>query len=219
MAKMDCVVALDTSDQYLTLVLKTPKGVFSYHKPVQMAAQKALNVLNNLCLEANVSLSDIGCFAVTIGPGRFAGIRSSIALIQGLAWGLGVKVVAIPTLSAWAQGAFDRLGVDRVWVCMDARMAQWAQQRFESAPQKGAANPILLSQEALVEEASLRKDKGWVVVGTALDHEVFGSGVFKGIEIRADFQLQPQDLLVCAAYLPMMDPLDLAPLYLRPAVV
>lgn len=211
MAKPAYIVALDTTDAYLTVALKTPKGVWSYHEPVQKAAQMALGVLHDLLGQAECTLQQIDCFAVTVGPGRFAGTRSGIAIIQGLAWALDCQVIAIPTLYAWAVGAKKRLQAERVWVCMDARMDQWASQCFG---EEADGEPVLLRVEDLEQKALGLSGEDWVLVGTGLDGTAFAA-----VQIIKEFVLQPEDLLDCAAHLPLLNPLSLEPVYLRPAVV
>jgi tRNA threonylcarbamoyladenosine biosynthesis protein TsaB len=49
-------------------------------------------------------LSSVELLAIIAGPGSFTGLRIGMAAIQGLAIAGGLKVVAVPTLEAMAQG-------------------------------------------------------------------------------------------------------------------
>ncbi len=57
------------------------------------------------------SVRDIGLIGVTIGPGRFTSLRIGLATAQGLAVGLGVRVVPIPAHLALASTAAAVLAI------------------------------------------------------------------------------------------------------------
>lgn len=68
-------------------------------------------------------LSDIKAVVVAIGPGTFNGLRVGLSVAKGLAYGLGIPIIGIPTLDVVAYPhvgtrapirAFVRAGRDRV---------------------------------------------------------------------------------------------------------
>ena len=78
-----------------------------------------------------IGFSDIGAFAVTVGPGSFTGVRIGVSLVKGLAFGRTVPCVPLSTLEALAEnlrGMSDAIVVP----CMDARRAQVYTAIFES---------------------------------------------------------------------------------------
>jgi tRNA threonylcarbamoyl adenosine modification protein YeaZ len=50
------------------------------------------------------TLRDIRAVAIGLGPGSFTGLRAGMSLAKGLAVGLGVPMVGIPSLVAWLDG-------------------------------------------------------------------------------------------------------------------
>jgi tRNA threonylcarbamoyladenosine biosynthesis protein TsaB len=74
--------------------------------------QLLVPAVDALLKAAGWQLSDIGVFAVSIGPGSFTGLRVGLATIMGFRMVTGAKVVAVPTLEAMAlnlQGSQGRL--------------------------------------------------------------------------------------------------------------
>ena len=91
------------------------------------ASRVALPSLLALVASRGWRLQDVGAVAYGQGPGGFTGLRTACAVAQGLAFGLGIPVLAVDSLCLVAQAAragrpdaFAPGGV--VWVAMDARM-------------------------------------------------------------------------------------------------
>jgi tRNA threonylcarbamoyladenosine biosynthesis protein TsaB len=47
-------------------------------------------------------MSDIDCFAISIGPGSFTGLRIGLSTVKGLSYATGKPVTTVPTLEALA---------------------------------------------------------------------------------------------------------------------
>ena len=78
----------------------------------------AQDLLNN----CGVTLSEVDCLAVAVGPGSFTGLRIGISTVKGLAWGADKPCAAVSTLEAMA---WPMAHVDGLLCCaMDARRKQ-----------------------------------------------------------------------------------------------
>jgi tRNA threonylcarbamoyladenosine biosynthesis protein TsaB len=86
-------------------------------------AQQLLKLVEQVLAEGQVSLSMLDGLAASIGPGAFTGVRISVAVAQGLAFGAGLKVVPITTLEALSMQVLQRDAV-RAIACLDARMGE-----------------------------------------------------------------------------------------------
>lgn len=81
-----------------------------------------LPMIDSLLQNSETPLSSIDCFACSVGPGSFTGIRIGIAAIKGLCDGTGKKALAVSTL----EGLARNLAGQDVLACavMDARCNQ-----------------------------------------------------------------------------------------------
>jgi tRNA threonylcarbamoyl adenosine modification protein YeaZ len=69
---------------------------------------------------AGAAAGALGLIAVTVGPGRFTGIRAALALAHGIGASTGAPVVGVTVGEAIAD-AFPRLGRRRLLVATDSR--------------------------------------------------------------------------------------------------
>ena len=80
-------------------------------------------MVDSVLAQARLTLSMVDGIAASVGPGAFTGVRISISVAQGLAFGSGLPVVPVSTLEALAWQAM-RGGAERVVACLDARMGE-----------------------------------------------------------------------------------------------
>ena len=69
------------------------------HATVELAPEAA-----RLLRRIGISEDRLSGLALTVGPGSFSGLRSGVAFAKGLAFGRGLKIVAVPTLDVLAFG-------------------------------------------------------------------------------------------------------------------
>jgi len=102
-----------------------------------------------ICREAQIPLSHIDAYAVTLGPGSFTGIRIGLAFVKGLALISQKTVVGVSTLRALALGV-DEEGLISPWI--DARRGEIYGALFEK---RGGELITLLEARALSPELFL----------------------------------------------------------------
>ncbi len=92
------------------------------------ASAALIPAIQGLLARAGLTLSDLDAIVIGRGPGSFTGVRTACSVAQGLAFGVGVPVLAIDTLMAVAEDAHWRAAVTEVVAVLDARMDEvyWA---------------------------------------------------------------------------------------------
>jgi tRNA threonylcarbamoyladenosine biosynthesis protein TsaB len=149
-----CSVALLLNGELIVRSLEAGKS----------SAQQLLTMVEEVMAEGQVSLSMLDGLAASIGPGAFTGVRISVAVAQGLAFGAGLQVAPVTTLEALALQALALHAWDTlprpvaspvpVIACLDARMGEvyWGCFRADaargvrasSAPQVGSPAAVAL---------------------------------------------------------------------------
>ena len=117
-------VAIETSSDRLSIAVG--HGDQTTADAIDGAGQKnselALPLLHRLLKAAAISLNEIDVVVFGQGPGSFTGVRIACGLAQGLAFGLGKPVMAVPsTLVLAAQAGMD---AKKIVVAIDARMGE-----------------------------------------------------------------------------------------------
>lgn len=81
-------------------------------------------MVRSLMTAAGLRMTDLDGLVCGIGPGSFAGVRIGVAYAKGLAAGLSLPVVGIPSLAMLAQAAIRSHQASHVLAAIDARMDQ-----------------------------------------------------------------------------------------------
>jgi tRNA threonylcarbamoyladenosine biosynthesis protein TsaB len=217
------VLAVDTATEASSVALLSGEELICRHTEGGPShAQQILGMVEAVLAEAQVSLSLLDGIAASIGPGSFTGVRISVAVAQGLAFGAGLRVVPVSTLEALAFHAM-RHGAAHVLACLDARMGEVYWGCFAADLVRGVA----ASSPASV------GPPGSVVLPVPGPHRGIGRGftAYPALAALPGLELDPDD----GRALPNardfarlgalrfrlaegLDPADISPLYLRDKV-
>lgn len=82
-----------------------------------------LKMAEDMLSDLEITVSDIDCVAVSVGPGSFTGVRIGVAAAKGLCWGGDKPCIGVSTLEAMAHQLRDREDVI-IASAMDARRGE-----------------------------------------------------------------------------------------------
>ena len=126
-------------------------------------ADLILPMIDELLAEAGCKLKDLDGLAFGRGPGGFTGLRIAAGVIQGLAYGAGLRVAPVSSLAAVAfltsspssPSAPSSPSTYGILVCNDARMNEvyWGCYRFDP---DDPCVPVVLASEAVGPEHSVQ---------------------------------------------------------------
>ncbi len=217
------LLAIDTSTEALSIALLTEQGTSERGlETARGQAEQILSLIDAVLGEAGVRLSQLDGIVAGVGPGSFTGVRISVAVAQGLAYGAGLPVVPVTSLEALAFPLIET-GADRVIACLDARMGEIYWGCFAADPVRGlrALGTLQVAAADRVRLPSIDRYRG-VGRGFTAYPEL---AALAGVEVDA----------LCAAMLPNaadmarlgvlrlaagagVDPADLKPEYVRDKV-
>lgn len=117
------------------MAVQTDEGSFGVSREVGRGhAEEILGMVDGSLREAGITLGMLDAIVASIGPGSFTGVRISVSVAQGLAFGAGIPVIAVTTLEALAiqalatgaasAGQGPAGGPCNVLACLDARMGE-----------------------------------------------------------------------------------------------
>jgi len=217
------VLALDTATEACSVALLSGDECISRSaEGGRSHAQQVLEMVEAVLAEAEGSLSMLDGIAASIGPGAFTGVRISVAVAQGLAFGAGLRVVPVSTLEALALQTVQS-GGRLALACLDARMGEVDWGCFAADLARG----LIASCPASVgppESVVLPAPGAYRGIGR-------GFGAYPALAALPGLKLDPKDTTALpnarefarlgALRLQRgegMDPADLSPLYLRDKV-
>jgi tRNA threonylcarbamoyladenosine biosynthesis protein TsaB len=217
------VLAVDTATEACSVALLSgDELIFRFAEGGLAHAQQVLDMVEAVLAETQVSLSMLDGIAASIGPGSFTGVRISVAVAQGLAFGAGLPVVPVTTLEALASQVTGR-GLDRALACLDARMGEVYWGCFAADPTRGLA---AISPAAVGPPGSVVLPTPGTYGGVGR-----GFGAYAGLAALPGLELHPEDSRALPharefarlgalrlALAEGLDPADVSPLYLRDKV-
>ena len=149
-------------------------------------SKSLMPLMESVLAAADLKLSDVDGFAVSIGPGSFTGLRIGMSAVKGMAFALGKPVYAVPTLLGLAYNLRVRDCV--VCAVMDARRDEVynALFRVENGVVTRLTPDRAIAAELLVIELT---DCGWHNSGVVLVGD--GAGVVSAYMPVSDVAVEP----------------------------
>jgi len=121
------------------------------------SAARLAPAINGLFARAGLTPAEMDCFAVTVGPGAFTGLRVGISLVKGLAYATAKPVIPLSSLALLAMNA-DHGGLP-VCPMFDARKGEVYAALYRFTP----AIELSLAESAVDPAAFLRQLEGRVL--------------------------------------------------------
>ena len=126
-------------------------------------SRRLLPLIKFLFKEMGIEFSDLSLVSVSQGPGSFTGLRIGMSVAKGLAFGLNIPIIGVPTLDALAHLVTGCPG-DFVCPVVDARKNQFycGLYKIENhLNHKRITDYAALSAKAIAEK--LKNKKVWLI--------------------------------------------------------
>ena len=135
------------------------------------AAETLVPLIEQVMAQSALDLQQLDCIAISSGPGSFTALRIGMAIAKGVAYGLGIPLVPVPTMPAMAASLQAETGM--VMAVIPSRKGEYYYASYTPGElssgvwhhevQRGSAADVAASASAL------SGDGGTVVVGRQLN--------------------------------------------------
>lgn len=98
------ILSIETSGELCSAAIMLTEGSFSEINILKknIHSKKLLTSIDTLLDLSELKLNDIKQIAISMGPGSFTGLRIGMSTVKGLAFGLSIPIVPVPTYEAAA---------------------------------------------------------------------------------------------------------------------
>jgi tRNA threonylcarbamoyladenosine biosynthesis protein TsaB len=182
-------------------------------------AETIMPMISDICLEAEIAVSELDRIGVTIGPGTFTGQRIGLAAARAMVLGTKVGVVGITTLQAVAAGVEQAQSAQLIASVIDARRGEVYAQVFDRQLRPVLPPQIVTPQRAArALEICAQGTGDLVLVGTGVDlvADIMEPRDFSVTKSQASAQPDARHVAALAAVADTPDGILPSPLYLRP---
>ena len=143
--------------------------------------------IEEVLLEAAVSLSDLKAIAVSKGPGSYTGLRIGVSAAKGLCYALNIPLIAIPTLKSLSLQCQPKAG-EVVLPMLDARRMEVYISAYDHKGEE-----LHPTEAKILEENSLSE---WMASYSKV--YFIGSGAQKAFEVHHQSNISVLDTLPSA---------------------
>lgn len=158
------VLAIDTAGPRLQLALLADGAVDCIVDDIATGhAEIIFDKISALLKRHNLTYADLTRLAVTTGPGSFTGLRIGLSAARGLALGLNLPVIGVPTLLAMSLSIPQKT---KFTIVRDARRGEAYVQSFKAPGQPETAATLMpLEQAEALDPAQIVRPEA-VEIGT-----------------------------------------------------
>lgn len=120
------VLALETANEQCSVALidQHQELFFQLDDRAKAQTQTILPMIEAALRDTQTELHELTAIAFSRGPGSFSGVRINAAVTQALAWANDLPVIAVSTLQALAQAAYQTHQLQQVTAVLDARIQE-----------------------------------------------------------------------------------------------
>ncbi len=97
------ILAIECTHAALSVAVKKSGTIVEVATPDwQKAAEKLVPLIGQVMEESDLDRHELDCMAISSGPGSFTSLRIGMSVAKGIAYALGIPLLAVPTMPAMA---------------------------------------------------------------------------------------------------------------------
>lgn len=210
------ILALDTATEACSVALSHNGKIYHLDElSPRTHTQRILPMIDELLVQANITLNQVDLLAFGRGPGSFTGVRVGVSVAQGLAFGANLPVAAISNLTAMAEEARLCNGATEVIALIDARMNEvyFAQLHYDGQCWQYFVEEQVCSPEMALSQIKMRENLTVVGTGWAAYPQFAQANL--ALTVSEITLPSAKAMLSLAPFVPRQQALEIEPVYLR----
>ncbi len=129
------ILGIETSTAACSVGLSNDAGVHTERSLIEsnIRSEKLLTLIQEICVDQKITLSQIDGVAVSIGPGSFTGLRIGLSTAKGLCYASGKPLIAVSAFESVAEAVFlAQPQTNRIIICVDAKQGDYYYSGYEN---------------------------------------------------------------------------------------
>ncbi len=126
------ILAIECTHAALSVALSKGGEVFEVSAPDwKRAAESLVPLVAEVMTRSGLERRELNCIAISSGPGSFTALRIGMAAAKGIACGLSLPLIAVPTMPAMASALVS--SVERVVAVIPSRKGEYYYATYRAA--------------------------------------------------------------------------------------
>ncbi|XBC42087.1 MAG: tRNA (adenosine(37)-N6)-threonylcarbamoyltransferase complex dimerization subunit type 1 TsaB [Buchnera aphidicola (Meitanaphis elongallis)] len=196
----ETILAFDSSMSNCSVAVLHKNNVYSKNKICNKNQTKYILPMIKQALEINsLNLNEISVIIISKGPGDFIGIRTTIAVAQGLTLGLDIPIIAFSTISIMVEQAWKKFKKNKILILLKKNNTQVCFIQYVKNKEHLGIDKKYVQILAIEETAKklLTLNDSWIIIGNCLS--LFSKNIYKNL-IFTNISF-PQSKFIISLYL------------------
>ncbi|MEI7694281.1 MAG: tRNA (adenosine(37)-N6)-threonylcarbamoyltransferase complex dimerization subunit type 1 TsaB [Chlorobium sp.] len=126
------ILAIECTHEALSVaVLKAGIVTEAVSTEWRRAAESLVPLVEQVMTESRLNRQELECIAISSGPGSFTALRIGMSVAKGIAYGLGIPLVSVPTMPSMAASL--RASTGTIISVIPARKGEYYYAAYHSA--------------------------------------------------------------------------------------
>ena len=146
------ILAIETATDACSAALLVDDQIsVSFQLAPRKHTQLILTQIEQVLAEGETTTQQLDAVAFGCGPGAFTGLRIAAGVTQGIALAADIPAIAVSSLAAMAQQAYQKYQAEKMYVALDARMDQvyWGEYQIQSGLAVLQGNEVVITPDDL----------------------------------------------------------------------
>ncbi|NHQ59549.1 tRNA (adenosine(37)-N6)-threonylcarbamoyltransferase complex dimerization subunit type 1 TsaB [Chlorobium sp. BLA1] len=119
------ILSIECTHAHLSVALLTDNGAVTevFSTEWKKAAESLVPLIDQVMAEAGLDRHELQAIAISSGPGSFTSLRIGMSVAKGVAYGLGLPLIPVPTMPAMAASLPDK--ADKIMAVIPSRKGEY----------------------------------------------------------------------------------------------